>query len=237
MRIFTSTTKRYITHITWVLRLSLNVVVDEGVVIKGDKFDAGVTGRDVHFQVKFGIRFFKAGLSGVALGSEFRRWLLSPSNAEVLFLKLKPRKNPPAEEFPFKTLGDSSKPLPLRMPEVLEVLGGIWRIKSERWLIDPEFAFVFLDSLPRQSACVKKKLLPNKILTSHDKIWRNFRKVSINYMLDMVVMPQDMIDAWVHTKMAIISTIRARLFIQIWTMINMCNWKTWDLPRHSRRQI
>lgn len=84
------------------LCLSLNVLAD----IRGDKFEAGVTGREAHFGQ--GEISDKAGLSRAALGSELRRELLSPSETGFFFLKL----------------NDGRKPLPLRFLEKSPGLGG-----------------------------------------------------------------------------------------------------------------
>lgn len=74
---------------------------------EGDKFDTGVTGREVHFfQEKVDKILAKTGLSGEALGSELRRELLSPSAAMGFFLKLKARRKPAVDELPARTLGD-----------------------------------------------------------------------------------------------------------------------------------
>jgi hypothetical protein len=69
----------------------------------GDKFDAGVTGREVHlFHENADLRLVIIGLSGAVLGSELRRKLLSPSGAVPLILKLRPRNMPPDDELPFE---------------------------------------------------------------------------------------------------------------------------------------
>lgn len=68
---------------------------------EGDKFVAGVTGREVHlFHESADLRLAIIGLSGAVLGSELRRKLLSPSDKVPFFLKLNPRKMPPDDELP-----------------------------------------------------------------------------------------------------------------------------------------
>lgn len=65
--------------------------------------EAGVTGREVHLlHENADLRLAIIGLSGVVLGSELRRKLLSPSGPVPFFLKLKPRKKPPDDEPPLK---------------------------------------------------------------------------------------------------------------------------------------
>lgn len=70
-----------------------------GVATDGDKFDAGVTGSDVHLCQKDGDgKLAILGLSEPVLLSGVRRKLLSPSAMIPFFLKLKPRKKPTGEE-------------------------------------------------------------------------------------------------------------------------------------------
>ena len=77
-----------------------------GVDTEGDKFDAGVTGREVlFFQDRLDMILAKTGLSGAALGSELSKELLSPSAAVSFLLKLRARRKPAVDELP-RILGD-----------------------------------------------------------------------------------------------------------------------------------
>lgn len=65
-------------------------VVVEGRGIKGDKFDAGVTGREEDFfHEKAEAKVAIIGLSTVSFGSELRSELLSPSAPMPFLFKLK----------------------------------------------------------------------------------------------------------------------------------------------------
>lgn len=82
---------------------SLYILADIGVATEGDKFDAGVTGREVHlFQENGDTELAIVGLSGALLGPELRRELFSPSGWLPFFLKLKPRKRLPDSEPPLE---------------------------------------------------------------------------------------------------------------------------------------
>ena len=73
--------------------------------IDGERFDAGVTGRDVH--LCHGIvdeEWAILGPSEVVLGSELRRLLLSPSVPLPFILRLKARKKPPGDGIPLAKL-------------------------------------------------------------------------------------------------------------------------------------
>jgi hypothetical protein len=57
---------------------------------EGDKFDAGVTGREVHLsQEKADLKLAITGLSRAVVWSELRRELFSPSGAADFRFKLK----------------------------------------------------------------------------------------------------------------------------------------------------
>lgn len=95
-----------------------------GVETEGDKFDAGVTGRDVHlFQAD--LRLAITGLSGAVVGSDLRRKLRSPSGMTLFFLKLKPRNKPPDDGLPLHKSWEWIKPLPLLLVPKPIGLGGI----------------------------------------------------------------------------------------------------------------
>lgn len=89
----------------WILTCDLGCSFDNlaemGVVTEGDKFDAGVTGSEVHlFQENAALILVRIGLRRDVLGSESKRELLSPSGTGPFFLKLKHRKKPPDDELP-----------------------------------------------------------------------------------------------------------------------------------------
>lgn len=68
--------------------------------IKGDKFDAGVTGREVDFFHEKAEAIVDIELSAVVFGSELRSELFSPSGAMPFLLKLKALKKLPGDKPP-----------------------------------------------------------------------------------------------------------------------------------------
>ena len=79
--------------------------------INGDKFEAGVTGRDEDFvQEKADDAIAVTGLSAVVLESELRSELVSPSAAMPFLLKLKALKKLTGDKTPLLEPRDCSKP-------------------------------------------------------------------------------------------------------------------------------
>lgn len=75
-----------------------------GVETEGDRFDAGVTGREVHLFHAISDMEAILGPSAAVLGSELRRELLSPSATFPFLFKLKARKKPLDDEIPLPKL-------------------------------------------------------------------------------------------------------------------------------------
>lgn len=74
---------------------------EAGTLTDGDKFDAVVTGIDVHlFQLNGDGKLAILVLSEPGLPSRVRRELVSPSATMPFLLKLKPCKKPPDDELP-----------------------------------------------------------------------------------------------------------------------------------------
>jgi len=75
-----------------------------GVATEGDRFDAGVTGREVHLFHAISDMEAILELSEAVLGSELSRLLLSPSPTFPFLLKLKARKKPLDDDIPLVKL-------------------------------------------------------------------------------------------------------------------------------------
>lgn len=75
-----------------------------GVETEGDRFDAGVTGREVHLAHAVSDMEAILGPPEDVVGSELRRKLLSPSATFPFLLKLKARKRPFDDEIPLEKL-------------------------------------------------------------------------------------------------------------------------------------
>lgn len=81
-------------ELTCGLVCSVYVLAETGVETEGDRFDAGVTGREVHLFHAASDMEAILELSADVLGSELRRQLRSPSAPFAFLLKLKARKKP-----------------------------------------------------------------------------------------------------------------------------------------------